>query len=71
MFTIFRNVNGFPLVKVLPDNEKFTAEYFMNQILEKLYKEKTQIPNRCYPKVVVKYDNARPHTASKRYTLFR
>lgn len=65
MLTIFWNVNGFPIVKVLPDNEKFTAEYFMNEILEELYKETKQIQSRGYRKVVVHYDNARPHTARK------
>lgn len=37
MLTIFWNVNGFPIIKVRPDNVKFIAEYFMNQILEELY----------------------------------
>lgn len=34
MLTIFWNINGFPIVEILPDGEKFTAEYFVNNIFK-------------------------------------
>ena len=65
MLTIFWYPNGFALVKVLPEGERFTAEYFMNDILQELYEKTIEIPNRGYRKVTLHYDNARPHTARK------
>ena len=65
MLTIFWNPNGFSVVKVLPENERFTAEYFINNILKELYEKTKQLPNRDNRKVTLHYDNARPHTARK------
>lgn len=65
MLTIFWNVNGFPIVNVLPENEKFTANYFINAILEEIY-QKIRLPCNNVPrKISLHYDNARPHTARK------
>ena len=65
MLTIFWNPNGFTIVKVLPESERFTAEYFINNILKDLCEKTRQLPNRGNRKVIVHYDNARPHTARK------
>lgn len=65
MLTVFWNPNGFALVKVLPDHMKFNAEYFINEILTELYEKTRTIPNKGYRKVVLHFDNARPHTARK------
>ena len=62
MLTIFWNINGFPIVEILPDGEKFTDEYFVNNILKSLNQIAPQNRNR---KLVLHYDNARPHTSRK------
>ena len=65
MLTIFWYPNGFAIVKVLPENERFTAEYFINNILKDLCEKTCQLPNRGNRKAIVHYDNARPHTDRK------
>ena len=45
MLTVFSNINGFEVVELLPDNEKFNFEYYTIIILEKL-KEKSSLDQR-------------------------
>lgn len=65
MLTVFWNPNGFALIKVLPDDMPFNAEYFINEILQELYEKTSTIPNKGDRKVTLHFDNARPHTARK------
>ena len=70
MLTIFWNANGFTVIHVLPDGIKFNSEYFINNILEDIYKKTTSIRKNSLKKITVHFDNARPHTSRKVNSYF-
>lgn len=70
MLTIFWNANGFTVIDVLPDGIKFNSEYFINNILEDIYKKTTSIRKNSLKKITVHFDNARPHTSRKVNSYF-
>ena len=37
MLTVFWNTEGFIIIDLLPEGLKFNSEYFINNILEKIY----------------------------------
>ena len=53
------------LLKVLLENEKFNAQYFIKDILKDLSEKTKELQERSHRKVTLHYDNARPHTARK------
>ena len=65
MFTIFWNPNGFLIVKVLPKDVTFNEDYFINEILEPINKLTASMRNQTGKKLILHYDNARPHTSKK------
>lgn len=66
MFTIFWNPWDFYIIDVLPKQDKFNSDYFINNILQpleiKLYPEGRNPHSKKY---TVHFDNARPHTSLK------
>ena len=65
MLTVFWYPNGIALIKVLPDDMNFDAQYFLDEILTELHEMAKAAPNKGYRKLTLHYDNARPHTARK------
>ena len=65
MLTIFWNPNGFILVEALDDNTVFNAEYFINEILEQINFRTASDREKIKKKLVLHYDNARPHISKK------
>jgi hypothetical protein len=69
MLTIVWNPRGFYLIKVLGKGRKFTASYYIAEILEPLSQWRSIEAVGSERKLLVHADNARPHTAklSTRY----
>jgi histone-lysine N-methyltransferase SETMAR len=64
MITIFWNPHGFHVVEMLPDGEKFTAEYMTSVILAKLVEALYgTVRPKNQRKIWVHIDNAAPHNA--------
>ena len=65
LVSVFWNQNGFALVDGLPKGVTFTADYFINNILEKLTKRGTAFPDRDGRRLNLHFDKARPHISNK------
>lgn len=65
MLTVFWNPEGFLVVDLLPEGMHFNSEYFINNILEKIFQITAERRAECHRKVTLHFDNARPHTARK------
>ena len=65
MLTVFWNPEGFLVVDLLPEGMHFNSEYFINNILEKIFQIIAERRAECHRKVTLHFDNARPHTARK------
>ena len=65
MLSVFWNPDGFLIIDLLPDDLRFTSEYFINNILEKIYEATTPLREKEHRKITLHFDNARPHTAMK------
>ena len=65
MLSVFWNPDGFLIIDLLPDDLRFTSEYFINNILEKIYEATTPLREKEHRKITLHFDNARPHTARK------
>ena len=65
MVTIFWNLQGFHLVDILDDGLTFTADYFINNILQKIDEAYKGFPERAKRRITLHFDNVRPHTARK------
>ena len=65
MVTIFWNPDGIVLIRALPAGEKWSGEYFINNILKPMMKtEAYKDAKRENRKLTLHMDNARVHTAS-------
>ena len=71
MFTIFWNPHGFLLVKILPKSAKFNEDYFINEILEPINELTKNMRVKSEQKLILHYDNARPHTSQKVFDYLR
>ena len=60
---MFWNPDGFLIIDLLPDDLRFTSEYFINNILEKIYEATTSLREKEHRKITIHFYNARPHTA--------
>ena len=65
MLSIFWNPHSFFVVKVLPSDAKFNGDYFINEILNPLYEIMINTGEEPQKKIILHYDNARPHTSRK------
>ena len=65
MLTIFWNPHRFFLVKLLPSGLKFNGTYFINEILEPLHEIMNDSSEEPERKIILHYDNAKPHTSRK------
>ena len=65
LVSVFWNQNGFALVDDLPKGATFTADYFINNILEKLTKRGTAFLDRDRRRSNLHFDNARLHISNK------
>ena len=65
MLTVFWNPEGFLVVDLLPEGMHFNSEYFINNILEKIFQITAERRAECHRKVTLHFDYARPHTARK------
>ena len=65
MLTIFWNPNGFLIVEALDDNMVFTADYFIDNILEQINEYTYEDREMFGEKLILHFDNARPHIANK------
>ena len=65
MLTIFWNTFGFPLVKILPEGMTFNDDYFITEILEPIYQNTARLREESGKKIVLHFDNARPHISKK------
>lgn len=65
MLTVFWNPEGFLIIEILPEKQKFNGEYFINQILKQIYEKTSWLQRKEKRKIILHYDNARPHTSRK------
>jgi len=65
MLTVFWSPNGFTISKVLPQDQKFNSEYFINEILQPIYKELSSVAEELGKTITLHFDNARAHTSRK------
>lgn len=65
MLTVFWNPNGFLLYKLLPAGVHFNADYFITEILEPIYEMTTGLREESGKKMILHFDNAKPHTSRK------
>ena len=65
MLTIFWNPLEFHLVKVLPEGATFNDDYFITEILELIYEMTTSLRETSGSKIILHFDNARPHISKK------
>ena len=65
MLSIFWNPHSFFIVKVLPSDATFNGDYFINEILDPLHEMMASESEEPQRKIIVHYDNARPHTSRK------
>ena len=65
MLTVFRNAEGFLSADLLPEGMHFNSEYFINNILEKIFQNTAERRAECHRKVTLHFDKARPHTTRK------
>lgn len=65
MLSVFWNPDGFLIIDILPDDFRFTSEYFINNILEKIYEATKTLREKEHRKIIIHFDNARPHTSRK------
>ena len=65
MLAVFWNPDGFLIIDLLPDDNKFTSENFINNILENIYEDKEPLRKKEHRKIIIHFDNGRPHTARK------
>jgi hypothetical protein len=62
MLTVFWNLRGFHLIKVLEKGRKFNTVYYITETLEPLSQWRSIEAAGNERKVLVQSDNARPHT---------
>ena len=65
MLTIFWNPKGFQLVKILPDDTTFNDDYFITEILEPIFEMTADLIKESGKKMILHFDNARPHVSKK------
>ena len=65
MLTVFWNTEGFIIIDLLPEGLKFNSEYFITNILEKIYQMTSDLGLKSRCKITLHFDNARVHTARK------
>jgi len=65
MLTVFWNTEGFIIIDLLPEGLKFNSEYFINNILERIYQMTSDLCLKSRHKITLHFDNARVHTARK------
>ena len=63
MLTVFWHPHGYLLYKKLPAGVHFTADYFITEILEPIYEMTTRLREESGKKMVLHFDNAKPHTS--------
>jgi hypothetical protein len=70
MFTIVWNPGDFHLINILPKGFKFNTSYYVTQILGPLSKWRRTQAGRTNRKLIVRADNARPHTAKNDIAVY-
>ena len=65
MLTVFWNPEGFLVVDVLPHGQKFNSEYFINNILQPIYRSLSSRAKELGKTITLHFDNARVHTSRK------
>ena len=65
MLTVFWSPMGFLISKVLPQDQKFNSDYFINEILQPIYEELSSVAEELGKTITLHFDNARVHTSRK------
>jgi len=65
MLTVFWNPEGFLVVDVLPHGQKFNSEYFINNILQPIYRSLSSRAKELGKTITLYFANARVHSSRK------
>ena len=50
---------------MLEEDQRFNSQYFIDNILQKIYEMASDSSNEAHRKIILHFDNARPHTSRK------